>query len=133
MSALLLDTHVWAWSLQGSERLSDPARDALVGAKAVYVSPISFFEIGQKVRLGKWRAMEPLATRLAELLAEQGGLVAGLTPRACLAAGTMNWTHRDPFDRLIAATALEGRLALVSADSIFDQLEGSEGWPGRVW
>jgi PIN domain nuclease of toxin-antitoxin system len=35
-------------------------------------------------------------------------------------AGTMEWTHRDPFDRLLAASALRGRISIVSADSVFD-------------
>ena len=53
MSAVLLDTHAWAWSLTGDERLSARATDAILGAERVMVSPISFFEIAQKVRLGK--------------------------------------------------------------------------------
>ena len=32
----------------------------------------------------------------------------------------MPWGHRDPFDRLLAATALDGSLPLVSADTVFD-------------
>lgn len=39
-----------------------------------------------------------------------------------LTAGQLIWDHRDPFDRLIAATALERKLALVSADAAFDMV-----------
>ena len=127
MTTVLLDTHTWAWSLAGDARLSQPALAAISAADTVLVSPISFFEIAQKVRLGKWPEMEPFVGRLAALLDEQGGAVAGFDPSICIAAGMMAWTHRDPFDRLLAATATHGNLPLVSADTVFD------GIVTRLW
>ena len=59
----------------------------LVGADRVLVSPISFFEIAQKVRLGKWPEMELFVETLPTILEEQGGIVAGLDPEICLRAG----------------------------------------------
>lgn len=91
------------------------------------VSPISFFEIGQKVRLGKWPEMEPFLHRLPSLLEQQGGGVAELDPSVCLQAATMPWPHRDPFDRLLAATAIHNNLPLISADIVFD------GIVTRLW
>lgn len=109
------------------ERLSAKARATIEQAQTVLLSPISFFEIGQKVRLGKWPAMEPFVPRLTEILEEQGGRVVELTPVVCLQAATMDWPHRDPFDRLLAASAAHHDLPLVSADSVFD------GIVTRVW
>ncbi|WP_234710629.1 type II toxin-antitoxin system VapC family toxin [Sinorhizobium arboris] len=54
MTAVLLDTHAWAWSLTGDARLPNKATALLAQADSVLVSPISLFEIGQKVRIGKW-------------------------------------------------------------------------------
>lgn len=122
MSALLLDTHAWAWSLTDDARLSQGARQAVAAADSVHVSPITFYEIGQKVRLGKWPAMAPHLAALPELLRRQGGLAARLSPEICLAAATLDWPHRDPFDRLIAATARAQALTLVSIDAAFDSL-----------
>lgn len=127
MTAILLDTHAWAWSLAGDQRLSDRACAAMEAADAVLVSPITFFEVAQKVRLGKWPEMEPFVTRLPALLNEQGGSVAGFDPALCVAAGMMAWAHRDPFDRLLAATAMHYNLPLVSADTVFD------GIVTRLW
>jgi PIN domain nuclease of toxin-antitoxin system len=39
----------------------------------------------------------------------------------------MKWSHRDPFDRFLAATALRYALPLISADPIFD------GLVARIW
>ena len=133
MNEILLDTHAWSWTLSNDARLSKVARACLEQAAVVYVSPISLFEIGQKVRIGKWPEMEPFVSRLTNLIAEQGAKVAALTPDICLRASILEWQHRDPFDRLLGATALIGGLNLVSADPLFDELVLQPGWRGRVW
>ncbi|MCJ2114643.1 type II toxin-antitoxin system VapC family toxin [Methylobacterium sp. E-025] len=125
--SLLLDTHAWAWSLTNDRRLSLAARQSISAAATVYVSPITFFEIGQKVRLGKWPDMAPFADSLADLLLQQGGRTSALTGEICLMAGTMDWSHRDPFDRLPAATAPIRAMRRISADAVFD------GRVTRIW
>lgn len=130
---VLLDTHTWAWSLTGDARLSASATAAMEQAETVSISAISLFEIGQKVRLGKWPEMEPLVSRLIGLSGEQGGRLLDTSPHASLLAAMLTWEHRDPFDRLIAATAITRGLPLISADAAFDALAGQPQWPGRIW
>jgi PIN domain nuclease of toxin-antitoxin system len=132
VSPVLLDTHAWAWSLTGDDRLSQPAAAAIEDADFVFISPITFFEIGQKVRHGKWPEMQLFVSRLPDLLEEQGGKVATLDPGTCLAAALLDWPHRDPFDRILAATALGSSLPLVSADTQFDDLADGGGIR-RIW
>ena len=127
MSAVLLDTHAWAWSLTGDNCLTGKAVATINAADRVMLSPISFFEIARKVRLGKWPEMEAFIETLPALLQEQGGTIADLDAEICAAAGMMAWLHRDPFDRLLAATALRRAIPLVSADTVFD------GLAPRVW
>ncbi|EJZ19559.1 type II toxin-antitoxin system VapC family toxin [Rhizobium sp. Pop5] len=133
MNSLLLDTHAWAWSLTGDKRLSGKAVALIEKAENILVSPISLFEIGQKVRLGKWPEMEPFIGRLSELLQDQGGVAAALTPEICLSAAMMDWAHRDPFDRFLAATAMQNGIPIISADAIFDELAGNQHWIARFW
>lgn len=90
-TAVLLDAHAWAWSLSRDARLSHKAVALIQRAEAIFVSPISLFEIGQKVRIGKWPQMQPFVSRLVDLLAEQGGRGAALIPDICLAAATLEW------------------------------------------
>jgi PIN domain nuclease of toxin-antitoxin system len=127
LKAVLLDTHAWAWSLSDQARLSERARAATVDAETVLVSPISFFEIAQKVRIGKWPEMAPHVERLSTLVEQQGGAMADLDQTICLNAGLMAWAHRDPFDRLLAATALRRDIPIVSVDTVFD------GVVTRLW
>lgn len=124
MPALLLDTHVWAWSIAGAP-MPPAILTAIGNAEAIYVSPISLYEIGYKVRIGKWPAMEPFVDRLAAILHDQGGLSASLTPEICLKAALLDWEHRDPFDRVLAATALVNGWPLASVDTAFDTCPGT--------
>jgi PIN domain nuclease of toxin-antitoxin system len=129
LRGVLLDTHAFVWNLNEPGRLSARARSAIEAATDVLVSPISFFEVGQKVRIGKWPEASALMPRLQSVFRERGGAVARLDAPICLAAATLDWPHRDPFDRIIAATCLADGLALVSADAAFDGL----GRLVRVW
>jgi PIN domain nuclease of toxin-antitoxin system len=118
VKSLLLDTHAWVWSLGADHLLSERARAAITTADVVYLSPISFFEIGQKVRNGRWPEMNAHVQSLPEILRNQGGVLAPLSPEICLKASLMDWEHRDPFDRLILATAEIMQVPLVSKDSV---------------
>ncbi len=119
--------------MMADARLSSAATAAMEQAETVSISAISLFEIGQKVRLGKWPEMEPFLNRLIALADEQGGRLLELSPDASLLAATLEWAHRDPFDRIIGATAITKGLTLISADTVFDALSDDPKWPGRVW
>lgn len=133
MSVVLLDTHAWVWSLFASSALSYNARKAIETAQTVLVAPCSFHEITQKHRLGKWPEVSGIVERLPHLLRAQGGEVAPYTATMAMLSGGMDWSHRDPFDRMIAATAIEMACPVLSRDGAFDEIEGRFGWRGRIW
>ena len=126
---IVLDTHVVAWVLADSPRLSSAAREVIAQADDAVVSTVSLFEIAQKVRIGKWADMEPVVGRLTDELVKQGTRSVPPSAEICILAGQMQWPHRDPFDRMIAATALVQDLVLVSADTAFDSLPALR----RIW
>lgn len=128
---VLLDTHAWTWMLTNDPKLTRAALEAAEAADAVRLSPISFFEISRKVRMGKWPDMAEFLDQLPDLAAGQGILSAPLGPEVAVLAGSMAWPHRDPFDRIIAATAVLSGAVLLSADAMFDTLEN--GGLQRVW
>lgn len=130
MSAVLLDTHAWIWSLMDSARLGGGAKTAILDADAVHVSPVSVYEVVRKAHLGKWPDIVP---HVDALLNEGQTVSAPFTRAVAARAGALDWAHRDPFDRFIAATAIEMGWELISRDSEFDTLDGVRGWRGRVW
>lgn len=93
MPGVLLDTHVFAWALLDSPRLAAPARAAIQEADRVCISAVSFYEIGQKVRLGKWPEMAPHAAALPALARRQGAVPLPLSAEAAAAAALLDWPH----------------------------------------
>lgn len=133
LTTVLLDTHTWVWSLFAASALSPTAREVIAEARTVYIPPCAFHEVAAKHRSGKWPEMEGMVARLPQLLRAQGGIVAPYTAEMALLSGGMDWAHKDPFDRMIAATAIELACPLISKDGAFDQLAGATGWTGRIW
>lgn len=126
---VLLDTHAWVWSIDDEQRLTTTAVQAIEGADFVCVSPITLFEICQKVRIGKWPEMARHVDQLQSLLSMQSIVVAQLSAEISIRAGLLNWPRRDPFDRMLAATALITGMDLISADTAFDGVLGLR----RIW
>jgi PIN domain nuclease of toxin-antitoxin system len=114
--------------LLASSRISEQARQAILDAEIVFVSPISIYEIAQKVRIGKWPDMHVILPGLVDEIEGQNFTSAISTPEVCLLAGGTAWENRDPFDRMIAATAIIYDLVLISADTAFDTLPLRRVW-----
>lgn len=113
----LLDTHIWLWSLLDPARLSTKARDALTESEtALHLSSISVWESFLLAERGRI-ALEPSPTAwLRKAMAESPVSEVPLTMDVVMASASVNLPHRDPADRLIAATAKSLDLTLVTAD-----------------
>jgi len=122
---LLLDTHALLWALAAPDKLSAKARRALQAAdNELLVSSVSLFEIATKVRLGKLPAPGELLTRWEWSLARLSARLLPLSGGAALRAGEWSVPHRDPFDRLLAAQAVEASVPLVTCDPAFADFAG---------
>lgn len=133
LTSFLLDTHIWAWDLKLDAKLPPRLIHLIDSSTSTHVSVVSLYEISQKVRIGKWPEMATVAKHLATTIAEQGYLTADVTAPIAQRAGLLDWNHRDPFDRILAATAIELQLPMISADIAFDELASLKEWPGRIW
>ncbi len=119
---LLLDTHTFLWWLAGHRRLSQPARQAIADeANNVLISAVSAMEVTTKHRLGKLPGAAAVANDFAGEITAQGFEELSLTVKDASLAGALPGPHRDPFDRMLIAQALNGKLVLVTRESIFDE------------
>lgn len=78
------------------------------------------WEIAIKVRLGKLTLPEPFGNYIESTLASSRVGLLPINTRHLEALTTLPLHHRDPFDRLIVAQALEDELQVVSIDSTLD-------------
>lgn len=113
----LLDTHVLIWVLGGTGRPSARTREALDDpATRVVVSAVTALELATKVRLGKFPGAADLVENWDRRLAQLGVGQIPILPEHALRAGLLDWSHRDPFDRLLVAQARVEGFTLVTAD-----------------
>lgn len=121
----LLDTHVLLWLLTEPARLSASA-ERLLGdsSNRLHVSAASAWEIATKSRLGKLPLADSVTMGYAQHLRRADVETIDISPEHAILGGALGWAQRDPFDRVIAATAMVEGIALVSSDAVFDSLNG---------
>lgn len=114
---LLLDTHVFLWALAEPKRLSSKARNSIAKLEnQVYVSPVTAYELSYKHRQGKLPSGAAIVTSFARQVGHLYASELAVTAPHALAAGQLEWNHKDPFDRLLAAQAMVEGFTLVTAD-----------------
>jgi len=123
---LLLDSHALYWWVAGSGRLSATARGLIVDrANVVIVSAVSIYEIAWKARRG--RVALP-SQELRAALRRNGVDDLAITHDHADYAAQLDWDHRDPWDRLLAAQARLENCSLVSVDAVFDAIGVDRTW-----
>jgi PIN domain nuclease of toxin-antitoxin system len=113
---LLLDTHIWLWSLIEPERLGKRTRHELKDrTNELWLSPVSTWEALTLHDKGRVY----LAPDTREWIARNTAPFreASLTHEIATASQFLRLAHRDPADRFLAATALVLGLTLVTADA----------------
>ena len=118
---LLLDTHALLWFLADDSRLSATAKATIRDpTNERCLSPISLLEIAVKVSINKLKLPAPFAAMFPMQLTLNHILLLAIEARHTAEVTTLPLHHRDPFNRLLAATAIVERLTLVSIDPAFD-------------
>jgi len=115
---ILLDTHVLVWLDESNPRLGTEAIEHINSAfqvGKVMASAISFWEVGMLIRKQRIRLDMDLSVWRNDFI-EQGVIELPITGEIGIKAAALESFHGDPADRLIAATALQHSLTLLTAD-----------------
>jgi len=111
---LLLDTHIWLWTLSDPKRIGRRVLQQLKEeANELWLSPISTYEALTLHHKGRFEIDGNLTEWLARATA--GTREAPLTHEIALVARQLS-LHQDPADRILVATAEVLDLTLVTAD-----------------
>jgi PIN domain nuclease of toxin-antitoxin system len=114
---LLLDTHIWLWSLLEPGRLTKSVVRALQKESTeLWLSPISIWELLTLVDRGRVRLGSPPNEWVNRALQSVPLREAPVTSDVALETRNVRLAHRDPADRFLVATARVFDLKLVTAD-----------------
>ena len=126
---LLLDTHALIWALAEPEKLSLRARAAIASsANDAFVSMASAWELAILEGLSRVKLGAPLATVFTARLAALRIRLLPIQLQHLAALAVLPQHHRDPFDRLLVATAMAERLTLVSSDARLAAYDAAVLW-----
>lgn len=115
----LLDTCALLAIQNGGTAFSKKVRSLLEAPGShVLVSAITAFEIGQKIASGKLALPCALGHWFQSMLRHHVLTEIQITSSIGIAAAALPPIHKDPFDRLIIATAMEHRLPIITSDKI---------------
>ncbi len=119
---LLLDTCTLLWLTSDPGRLSERARAQIESNPTkLRASSITAFEIGQKAVRGRLQLPLDLQTWWTRVMETHGLIELPVTGAIAAAATLLPPLHRDPFDRILIATAQIHDLSLVTPDLLISQ------------
>jgi PIN domain nuclease of toxin-antitoxin system len=126
---VLLDTHSFLWLVTDDPKLSERAKSVFLdGDNELLCSAVVGFEIAVKFSLGKLDLAEPPREFMEKRIRHNALKPLAVTLEHSYRLAQLPFHHRDPFDRLLVAQALEEDLALLSIDAIL-----SEYGVRRIW
>ena len=126
---LLLDTHALIWWDEKPVRLGSKARAAcLDSANELWLSVASVWEIQIKMMLGRLALRQPLKHLIEDQVKRNGMLILPVKFEHVLRLEYLPERHKDPFDRLLVAQALEENCVLVSHDPLIAQYPVTTVW-----
>lgn len=117
-SGFLLDTHVFVWLVSGDKSIKQRKfleQASLVGQ--LFVSAITCWEIGLLAERGKLKFGSPCIEWVEAALAAPGVSLLEISPRVAVEASYLPaFSHKDPADRILVASARCNNLTLATRD-----------------
>src|SRR5438132_6194879 len=114
---ILLDTHIFLWYILADPRLPALHKGAIQDpANEIYLSVASIWEAVIKYQIGKLPLPAPPADYLPQQRDAHGIASLPIEEGAMAALAGLPPLHRDPFDRLLVAQALQHGLMIASVD-----------------
>jgi len=128
MGRYLLDTHTAIWYFNGDNTLSKTAKEIILTlSNQIHLSIISAWELAIKTSLRKLE-FKGKVTRFVHLAETYGFTILPIKTSHLAVYETLPMLHRDPFDRLLVATALDEQMTLITADKNIAQYDAPLIW-----
>lgn len=125
---IVLDTHIWIWWVDGSERLTKKYREYIeeYQSQGLGVSIVTCWEVAKLVEKNRLVFSYPVDEWLEIALAYPGVRLLNLTLAIVVDSTQLSGFHNDPFDQVIVATARINGCPLLTADGKILNYSGVE-------
>ena len=118
---ILIDTHIYLWSLTNEDRLSKSMKTLLTaGDTEVFLSVASLWELAIKHSHGKLKLKIPFKDLATVELKNNFINILPISPAHTIEVAKLPHFHKDPFDRIIIAQAITEDLPVLTVDPQFD-------------
>jgi PIN domain nuclease of toxin-antitoxin system len=125
----LVDTHAFLWAILSPEKLPDRARNTFLDREAeLLISIATPWEMSIKAGIGRLQGEAAILPHFESYLTTGGYQLVETSIQHAIQSGLLPLYHKDPFDRLLIAQALDLQVPIISADEVLD-LYGIR----RVW
>ena len=126
---ILIDTHTFLWFIAGDKQLDHYARHLIEDVNNErYLSIVSVWEITIKSSLQRLTVPTPPSTLIREYVWANAIDLLDIAPAHLDILHKLPYHHKDPFDRLLAAQAIEGEMVLVTKDQAFNAYNLQIAW-----
>ena len=123
---VLIDTHVLIWFTEDDAQLPAELTSLLNDRKTrVHISMATFWEMGIKFSIGKL-AIKRSLDQIYEFIAQR--IIVPIEFRDVQLITRLPMHHRDPFDRMRIAQAMNRNLTIISKDAAFDLYDVKRLW-----
>ncbi|MBI4903569.1 MAG: type II toxin-antitoxin system VapC family toxin [Acidobacteria bacterium] len=124
---VLVDTHAFLWAISNDRRQSPTAITAFEESE-LFMSAASIWEIVTKFQIGRLGLPQPPGEFLPAQFQQNEIALLPILPRHVFRLERLPLLHKDPFDRILIAQAMEEGLAILTADPLIGAYEVSTVW-----
>ncbi len=118
---LLLDTHAFIWFVDNDKKLPNNAKIQIENPNnTIFISIASLWEIAIKISLEKLDVSVSIE-EMVNLIYENGFEILPILPENIIMISSLDFHHRDPFDRIIITQGLHEQIKIVGKDRVFDK------------
>jgi PIN domain nuclease of toxin-antitoxin system len=125
---LLVDTQSFIWFVENDKLLPAKIKKALEDSENnIIISIASLWEMTIKVTLGKLHISDDIE-RIFDKIYQNGFEILPILPEHIIKLSTLEYFHRDPFDRIIISQGLSENIHIVTSDQKFDDYKVRRKW-----
>ena len=118
---LLIDTQIFIWFVENDNQLPVSISKELESSKnSIIISIASLWEMAIKISLGKLQ-LNCSIEKMIDLLYKNGFEILPILPEHIIKLSTLEYYHRDPFDRIIISQGLFENLTIITKDENFSK------------